>query len=109
MTELSYSPLAQEDLDGIYHYIRDELANPCSANRIITYIKKRIEMLRNHPEMGPRLDSIYELGNGDTCEYRFLVCRHYIVYYLFKDDSINILRVLYGHRDVEAELFGQNN
>ena len=93
--QLSYSTLAQRDLDEIYDYIALELRNPSSAAGTINAILDAAESLEEFPLVG----SIVEGLPFMTDEYRFLPVRNYIVFYRVTANRIFIDRILYKRRD----------
>jgi addiction module RelE/StbE family toxin len=103
--KLAYSPEAAKDLSLIEVYISSTLDNPVGATNTIKGILRRIEMLREHPLMGPVLTSIIQSAPKD---YRFLTCGNYIVFYRLGESAVRIIRVLYAKRDYMTELFADN-
>lgn len=102
MTEIKFSPEAIADLQNTKSYIADELCNEQAAVSTIEKILKRICMLKDFPELGAPVSSIVNL---DT-DYRFLACGNYTAFYRVENDTVYILRVLYGRRDFMRILFG---
>ena len=102
MNKLVYSPAAGQDLLDIKAYITDELANPSAAVRTVDHITKEIRTLTGRPNMGTPLSSVVE---AET-DYRFLMCDHYAAFYRFENQTVFIVRVLYGRRDFMRILFG---
>ena len=37
--------------------------------------------------------------NLNKTRYRYLICNQYIIFYIFENDTINIMRILHGKRD----------
>ena len=79
-----------------------EFDNPTAATRMVEYIAKRIRGLKQFPEMGALLSSIVDIDSN----YRYLVCKNYLVFYRIDGNDIYIVRVLYGGRDYISILFG---
>jgi len=104
MRNLSISPLAQKDLQEIKTYITDELQNPTAAMNVLTRITKRIRSLIDYPEMGAPLSSIVEAETN----YRYLICGNYTTFYQYENETVYVVRVLYGRRDFMKVLFGEN-
>ena len=50
--DVKFSPLARNDLEGIYSYISDELSNPRAAKTTIGEILDRISLLARFPQSG---------------------------------------------------------
>lgn len=105
MNEIRFSPEAITDLQQTKAYITEELCNEQAAINTIANITKRIRMLADFPESGAPLSSIVDLET----EYRFLVCANYTVFYRIENQTVNIIRVLYGRRNFMQILFGDSN
>lgn len=103
MTEIRFSPEAISDFQQTKTYISDELCNEQAAIRTIANIIKRIGMLADFPESGASLSSVLDFET----DYRFLVCGNYTVFYRINNQTVNIVRVLYGRRNFMQILFGE--
>lgn len=102
MAEISFSPEAISDLQQTKAYIMDEFCSEQAAVNTISKITGRIRELVTFPEMGAPLSSIIDFET----DYRFLVCGNYMAFYRFKNQTVYIVRVLYGRRDFMRILFG---
>ena len=92
---IEYSKESKEDLIRIKQYIKYNLQEPEIANKLISNIKKSIKTLKDNPE-------IYTIIDDDMIrklEIRKLIVENYIVFYRIKDDSIEIVRIMYGRRN----------
>ncbi len=92
---IEYSKESKEDLIGIKQYIKYNLQEPEIANKLISNIRKSIKTLKDNPE-------IYTIIDDDMIrklEIRKLIVDNYIVFYRIKDDSIEIVRIMYGRRN----------
>ncbi len=92
---IEYSKEARQDLTGIKQYIKYNLQEPETAQKLIYKIRKEINNLKNNPE-------IYAIIDDDFIkkfEIRKLIVDNYIVFYRIKNDSIEIVRVMYGRRN----------
>ena len=105
MTNISFSPEAVSDLQQIKNYITNEFCNEQIAISTIAKITDRIRELATFPEMGAPLSSIIDFNTN----YRFLVCNNYTAFYLFENQTVYIVRVLYGRRDFVRILFEEPN
>lgn len=105
MADISFSPEAVSDLQQTKAYITDELCNEQAAVNTIAKITSRIRELAAFPEMGAPLSSIVDFET----DYRFLVCGNYTAFYRFENQTVYIVRVLYGRRDFMRILFGEPN
>lgn len=103
MAEIKFSPEAISDLQQTKTYITNELCNEQAAVSTIAKITKKIRMLADFPASGAPLSSIV----GFETDYRFLVCGNYTAFYRIENQTVNIIRVLYGRRNFMQILFGE--
>ena len=103
MSNIHYTPEAEDDLAGIKKYISEQLENPLAAENTVTKITKRIRFLEQFPEIGTPLSAIIDV----VTDYRFLVCANYLAFYRLDGNNVYIIRVLYGRRDYATILFGE--
>ena len=92
---IEYSKESKEDLIGIKQYIKYNLQEPETANKLISKIRKSIKTLKENPE-------IYAIIDDDIIrklEIRKLIVDNYIIFYRIKNDSIEIVRIMYGSRN----------
>jgi addiction module RelE/StbE family toxin len=93
MIELRYNPIAISDLEEIKEYISQD--NEEAAIRITKELIEKTEPLINFPEMGISLSKKIGIKN----RYRYLVCKQYVIFYIFEDQTVNIMRILHAKRD----------
>jgi toxin ParE1/3/4 len=86
-------PQAAVDLDGIGDYIASH--NPNAAVRFVDALERRWYLLTLHPFSGAPREDI-------AAGIRHLVVGEYLTLYRVADDAIEIVRVLHGHRNIEA-------
>lgn len=92
---IEYSKESKEDLIGIKQYIKYNLQEPETANKLISKIRKSITTLNDNPE-------IYTIIDDDIIRklnIRKLIVDNYIVFYRIKNDNIEIVRIMYGRRN----------
>ena len=93
---IEYSKDSKQDLIDIKRYIKYNLQEPTIANNLIAKIKKEInELATNNPE-------IYSIIDDDLIKklkIRKIIVDNYIVFCRLKNNSIEIVRVLYGKRN----------
>lgn len=99
--EIRFSPDAVEDLKEIKSYITDDLQNETAAENTVRTITDRIKRLIDFPDMGAPLSSVAETQS----DYRYLICGSYTAFYRHEEDTVYIVRVLYGRRDYMRVLF----
>jgi toxin ParE1/3/4 len=90
-------PQAVVDLEGIGDYIASH--NPNAAVRFVDALERRWNLLTLHPFSGAPRDDI-------APGIRHLVIGEYLTLYRVGGDAIEILRVLHGHRNIEADDLG---
>ena len=92
---IEYSKESEQDLIGIKQYIKYNLQEPDIAQKLICKIRKQINSLKYSPE-------IYAIIDDDIIkklEIRKLIVDNYIVFFRIKNDSIQIVRIMYGRRN----------
>lgn len=83
---------ADEDLIGIWVYIAER--NPSAADQILDTLDQRCQHLDRHPLSGVARDDILP-------GIRHLIAGRYLTLYRIADDTIDILRVLHGRRQID--------
>ena len=92
---IEYSKESKQDLIGIKQYIKYNLQEPEIAQKLITKIRTQIDSLKYSPE-------IYAIIDDDIIkklEIRKLIVDNYIIFFRIKNDSIQIVRIMYGRRN----------
>ena len=92
---IEYSKESKEDLVRIKQYIKYNLQEPETAQKLIFKIRNEINNLKNNPE-------IYSVIDDDLIkkiEIRKLIINNYIVFYRIKNDDIEIVRIMCGRRN----------
>jgi toxin ParE1/3/4 len=89
-----FTPEAQDDLLDLYDYIADH-SSPTRALRYIERIEKFCIGLRSLPERGTRRDDLRPGLRVIGFERRVLIA------FQVDSDTVAILRILYGGRNVE--------
>jgi toxin ParE1/3/4 len=91
------SARAEEDLIAIWQHIADD--SETAADRQLDRIEARWQQLATYPFPGaPRED----IAPG----IRHLVLGDYLILYRVRGDAIEIVRVLHGHLNIEADDLG---
>lgn len=92
---IEYSKESKEDLIGIKQYIKYNLQEPETAQKLISKIRNEINNLKHNPQ-------IYGVIDDDLVkklEIRKLIVDNYMVFYKIKNDNIEIVRIMYGRRN----------
>lgn len=101
MYSIRVTPLALQDLHEIKEYITETLDNAQAAHDTMQAIIQAYEKLADFPMMGAKLTHIIDLPT----DFRFIVCRKYLVFYRVEEKFISVHRILYHKRDFIKILF----
>jgi toxin ParE1/3/4 len=93
MARIVHTPQAREDLHAAWAYIAE--GNPSAADELIRRIYEALRTLAATPAIGQRQDR-YRPG------LRCFPVGVYLIFYLTRDDGIDVIRVLHGARDIPA-------
>ena len=93
MRTVKVAAAAEEDLREIWAYVAEH--NTEAASKLIKEITGKFAVLRDFPEMGRKQDRL-------LVNLRSFVVRDYLIFYQPFEDSVEILRVLHGSRDIES-------
>jgi toxin ParE1/3/4 len=81
-------------LIDIWSFIADD--NPNAADRLLDRLQTALEMLRDNPEAGRSRSEL-------AASVRSFPVGRYILFYRVMASSLELVRVLSGHRDVQAD------
>ena len=93
--KLRYAPAAIEDLRCLRDYLRNELAQPLSAQRIPAEIVRRCGLLKKNPKLGPALQPRVRRET----DLRYLVCGAHLAFYRVGRETVSVLRILHSRQD----------
>lgn len=98
---IKYTESAKQDVRNIYGYISQALHEPETAAKQVRRILKEVRSL----EERPRRYRLYEDEPWHSRGLRFFPVKHYLVFYIPDEEThvVNILRVMYGGRDIEKQ------
>jgi toxin ParE1/3/4 len=103
---MSYSlvklPSAERDLIGCYAYL-GEHASIATADRFLKAVETTLGLIAKSPGIG----TPYPTSNPKLAKLRALRVskfKRYLLFYLVHDDQIELVRVLYGARNIRAIL-----
>ena len=96
------SDAANRDLRNIFEYIFYELKAPQSASVMLDKLEKAVLSL----EEMPNRHRIIEREPWLSRKVRLMPVGNYVVIYFVDDNKyeVNIMRIIYGGRDIDAEL-----
>jgi toxin ParE1/3/4 len=91
--QLIIADQAKEDMMEIWLYIASDSIR--GADNFIDFLYEKCTNLCSMPEIGKKRD---ELLSGLRC----LPANRYLIFYRIRHDSIEIIRILSGYRDIES-------
>ena len=98
---LHVRPAAEKDIDSLATYIaRDNLE---VALQFYDAVDATFRQIRDHPKRWPRYELLVPRLN-ELRKCTVVKFRHYLVFYQVHDQSIDVLRVLHGARDILSVL-----
>ena len=95
MFRIRFTPQSVADLDEIKRYLTFDLSNAQAATDLLTLIFEKLRTLEALPQTGARLRT--DIPSLKT--YRFIPCKHYLVFYRTEEKFVSIIRLLYARRD----------
>lgn len=93
---IRWSQTARRDVRGLKHYIAQD--SPFYARQFCERLVAAVEKLADHPRLGRTVPE----AEGTPEEVRELIFRDYRILYLVEHDSVHILAVIHGARDLEG-------
>lgn len=100
MSRSFFAIQAKKDLQEISYRIARE--NPAAAKRLVAEIKRKAKAIADFPETGHSYSDLLPSLRG------FFV-GDYIVFYFPQPNSIQVIRVLSGYRDLKAVFLDEDN
>jgi plasmid stabilization system protein ParE len=99
MVEIIWTEPALSDLDGIADFIA--LDKPDAASRLVHRVFERVELLAQHPELGPIIPEL-----SPNSRYRQLVESPCRIFYRYerRTDKLYVLGVMRGEKLFEKRL-----
>jgi toxin ParE1/3/4 len=91
--QVLFTPAAQQSLQEIYDYIAED--NPGKAKEFIQHLKKQCGVLAENPRMGRARPELQET-------LRSFPVSPYLIFYKALKESLLIVNIIHGARDIEA-------
>lgn len=101
MKKLLLRPKASEDIDE--HFLRIAEDNPVIALEVVSSIEEALKRIQQHPEIGSPRYASTPLLKGIRM-WPLTEFRNYLIFYLEHEDSLEVIRILYGTRDIPEAL-----
>jgi plasmid stabilization system protein ParE len=94
MARVNWTDEAEKWLGDIHRHISRD--NPGAADRVVTGIYRKVQMLARFPEMG------YKYSTEPDGDIRIVLYGHYRIAYLIREsDRVDILGVFHGALDID--------
>lgn len=98
MLNLYIRPVAAQDIEEIIDYLVEE--NTSAAQNFIKDLEDAFELLAANPKVGTKREYRSEALSGMRM-FPLKKFSTYLVFYLADKQTIDIVRILHGHRDIE--------
>jgi plasmid stabilization system protein ParE len=90
-----YSPLAKSDILEAVRYIAGRLHNPSAAEELLKELDRVVQQIAQFPYSC----ELYRSEKVLNAEIRKAPIKNYVMYYVVRQDCIEIWRFLHGRRD----------
>lgn len=92
---IKWAPIAKQNLQDIYYFYLPNIGRK-KALEIVKWIKDETKYLLVFPQLGP-----FEMIDGMPTSYRYIIKRHWKIYYTIEDKYIRIAVVWDTRRNPE--------
>ena len=93
---VKWTDIAKKDLTGIIEYIAED--NKTNAKNILKKIRKKADDLKTFPHRG-KIPPEFKYHNME--HYREIIYDPWRIFYIIENDSVYIISVIDGRRNVE--------
>jgi toxin ParE1/3/4 len=93
MSRIRITPLAEQDLAEIWHFIAQD--DPVAADRLLDLLEEKYKLLADHPHIGPARPDIAK-------ELRYHPVGNHLLLYRIISAGIELVRVVHGARDLQT-------
>lgn len=99
--QIQYSRQAREDIRSIYLYIAETLLVPEIASSQTSRIMKSVRTLEDMPSR----HKLYEDEPWHSQGVRYFPVDNYLIFYLIEEnETVSIIRIMYGGRDIRRQM-----
>ena len=95
-----YSPLALDDLDGVWDHLAVDQGAPSAARVVVGAIMDRVSQLSLFPLSGTPLVTPYT----PESQYRYVIAKSHLAFYRVQEGIVYVDRVLHMRRDCVSML-----
>lgn len=93
--QIHITKTAERDLINAADYIEFTLKNPTAADTLLDLAETKISQLASFPETHAIVDDSVLSAWG----IRYIVINNYLAFFTILDDTVYVIRFLYGKRD----------
>ncbi len=95
--EIRYLPTFISQFNNILYYITYELKNKIAADNFYNEVVKQIEIRSNAPESY----EVFKTTKGEKIKYYKINVKKYTIFYVVKDNVMEIRRIYYSQRNFD--------
>lgn len=99
--EIKYLPTFISQFNNILYYITYELKNKIAANNFYNEVVKQIEIRSKSPESY----EVFKIINNEKIKYYKINVKNYIIFYVVKNNIMEIRRIYYNQRNFDNLIF----
>lgn len=99
MSEPRISPQAESDLEEVWLYIAK--GSEAEADRFVEKVLQQCRQLAQFPRMGRGRSTL-------APNLRSFPVKPFVIFYRPADDTVEVVRILYGGRDIESIFEGES-
>lgn len=93
--QIHITQTAERDLNSALDYIEFVLKNPTAADHLLDVVEKEMFSLSDFPMSKALVDDPILQSWG----IRFVTVNNYLAFYIVENNTVHIIRFLYGKRD----------
>lgn len=97
--KIDFAEKAQEDMDQIFGYVAKHFLAIEAATSVLNNIRSTILNLEHFPEIGVDVSQRLKRKYSETVLLRMLISGEYLIFFIFENEKITIMRVLYQKRN----------
>lgn len=95
--KIIYLPIAYDDLIEITENLLDNSFNEIETLKYINGLEKKISSLKRFPFRG----KTYNLGKKRKEQYRIIIYKNYMIFYVIQNNFVEIRRILHEKRNIK--------
>lgn len=99
-----YSPLAKDDILEAVNYAAGRLHNPSAAGEMLKELDQAVQQISQFPYSC----ELYRSEKPLNAEIRRVPVKNYVMYYVVRQDFVEVWRFLHGRRD-RAQILAEAN